>query len=191
MTDNLTRWQGERVEGQAESVAAELAAEHYLRWRLAHLRPDDIAVQRVAARWPDVPGRAAEEPEPGITLSPWHRRPRPDLAELQELRYRDPARFARARDGVDGIAAAHLLLLSGAEDRARAEYLRLITSEGTIEAWIGLALTRRRLSGHPWTFPIRSRPEVAVAVHERIQATTKPPAASGALVEWLARDWLD
>jgi len=40
MSARLADWQGEPVPVRAETMAAEMGAEHRLRWQLAHLRPD-------------------------------------------------------------------------------------------------------------------------------------------------------
>jgi HEXXH motif-containing protein len=189
MRDRLEKWQHERLSAQAESVAAEIAAEHYLRWRVAHLRPDEQAVRGLASRWLNQEARAAQRPQPSVTLIPWNRNPSPELGDLLELAYRDAARLSNLRGGPGGgIATAHLALLSGDDVQAKAGYLSLILADGSIEAWIGLMLARRRLSGVPWSFPISGRPEIAVAVQELIRTLSGAAASSESLVEWLLRD---
>lgn len=191
MRDQLEEWQHERLPRQAVSVAAEIAAEHCLRWRVAHLRPDSRAVQALALRWLNREIEALHPP-PSVTQIPWDKSPGSELAELLELGYRDPARLSKLRGGPGGgISAVHLVLLSGENAQAQSGYLSLILADGDAQAWIGLILARRRLSGVPWSFPVSGRPEVAIAVHERIRALSDSAASSESLVDWLIRDWID
>src|SRR5262249_11371774 len=73
MVSGLAGWQGDQVSPRAEENACEATGEHYLRWRLAHLQPDAMAVTQIARAWAASaphPPRASEVP---VTLIPWTR----------------------------------------------------------------------------------------------------------------------
>ncbi|HET7012976.1 MAG TPA: HEXXH motif-containing putative peptide modification protein [Streptosporangiaceae bacterium] len=188
--DRLEVWQYEDVSGDAEAAAAELAAEHYLRWRIAHLKPDEQSIQALATQWLDLGVDADGRPAPRVDLTPGNRSPSSELAELLERRYRDPARLSKPSAGGPAITAVHLALANGDDAQACEGYLNLVMADANVDAWIGLTLARRRLSGLSWSFPISCRPEIAIAVHDRLRALSGGADRSEAFVEWLARNWL-
>jgi HEXXH motif-containing protein len=177
----LEAWRQEPVSSAAETIAAEISAEHRLRWRLAHRDPDTQAVDALARAWLAGPEQAVTGLLPPFAIAPYKHRLRLDLFRLLELRYRDPARFTRvlAEETHERTAA----LLTGHYAAARDGYLRLIASTGDRDAWVGLLLAEYRIAG-VLEFS-RERPEVIADVHDRIRALTGTPPDVAALTAWL------
>jgi HEXXH motif-containing protein len=177
-------WQLDNVSVEAETSAVEVAAEHQLRWQIAHHRPDPAAADSLARAWLD-----GSPPPPDLIAAPpalAPATPLPDgLFRLLELRYRDPERLEirlGARDGIDSSDAA-FLRANYAE--AIDGYARRAASGQDPQAWIGLMLALRRLTGRADDWPVPTRPDLAAAIYERVLPKTTPRGGPEALAAWL------
>lgn len=185
MTSCLSRWQRDRVSPRADAMACEVATEHRLRWRLAHLHPDERAVDQLAQAWAAASPQAPAPLDVPVTLVPWRRSLPAYRTHLLDLRLRNPRLLRRElREGLATPPDIELLL--GRAASAQAGYLDEIRGDVSTNAWVGLILARRRLTGRTSDWLMTERPEVAVAVYERIREITGTPPPADALVAWLS-----
>jgi hypothetical protein len=169
MRTRLAAWQLQPVPDADVAVAAESAAEHRLRWRLVNLRPDAKAVDLLTGAW--LAGVPAD-PSSGL------------LSRLHELRRFEPELSAsESRDARP--ADADTAFLAGDNELALHGYLERIVTAEDLDGWIGLILTRRRLTGRVTEWPVTERPELARALYERIQVLSGAAPDAQALLEWL------
>jgi HEXXH motif-containing protein len=192
----LAAWQDEPLPASAVESVEDLGTEHRVRWRLRHLVPDPAAVETLISAWrggdpPPVPPAAVtvvldQGPPPLATEN--------TRSYLLSLRYRDPERLRRlVTDGGPGpgensaswrIDPADVALVDGRYDAAAAGYLRRIAAGDDHDAWAGLAVTRRHTGPPRSARLLAERPEVVVAMHDRLRDGLLPDPDG--LVSWLA-----
>jgi hypothetical protein len=192
----LAAWLDQPVPSFATEHAMDASTDHEVRWRLRHLSPDPDLITALASAWrrggpPPVPPS-----EVAVQLNP--ARPPPPSANtrayLLSLRYRDPAELRRWLAGggteADGpfpagrADPADAALIDGRYSAAAAGYIQRITAGKDHDAWVGLAVTRRRMGPSGLATLLAERPEVLVTVHDRLRdgARVDPDA----LATWLA-----
>jgi HEXXH motif-containing protein len=201
MLASLAAWQHEPVSAGAQFTAAQASAAHRLRWRLAHLRPDQDVVEVTAQAWlaglPAPPGtdKPPGTPEPGRTPSPIAAdSPTPTPASSPPGRRRSALprdtsipgeQLSMAGDQetrIDDAGAAFMHVAAA----ARQGYLRRVVA-GDSQAWVGLLLVRHQMAGLRPGAPLPERPELMVAVYERVRTLTGTAADPESLVEWFTR----
>ena len=171
------------VPDTATALAGELAAEHNIRWRLAHLRPSAAAVDAMSREY--LAGRARTVPlaRADADIVPGHFLAGQGLSGLLEARYRAEAeQWPSSYGGQAG--SADLALLRGDYAQAAEEYKQRILSDSDRHAWVGLLLAHRRLHGNDGI--ARRQPEVLVALYDRIRSLTGTPPPIGSLIAWLS-----
>jgi HEXXH motif-containing protein len=185
MVSGLNTWQQDAVPAWAEAMACEAAAEHWLRWRLAHLRPHARTVEVLARAWvAGAPQATAAAPLP-VTVVPWTRAVPDGRSRLLALRYRDPRRLRRElRDGAR-VDASDAALLRGDAAGARAGYLNETRPGVNAGGWVGLIIARRRLAGRQAEWVLAEQPDVIAAVYERVTELTGVCPDAEALITWL------
>jgi HEXXH motif-containing protein len=192
----LVAWHDEPVPVSAVEFSEDSGTEHRVRWRLRHLIPDPAAVGTLVRAWrsgtpaPVSPTAVGELLEPG---------PLPPAADnmrsyLLSLRYKDPECLRRQvadrslEPGENSaswrIDPADAALVSGDHAAAAAGYLRRITAGDDRDAWAGLALARRHTGPAAAARVLTERPEVVVALYERLGDGVRPDPDE--LVSWLA-----
>jgi HEXXH motif-containing protein len=166
----LGPWQGEPVGADAGRAARLTADDHYLGWRIRHLRPRPAIVEGLVSAWLTGadpirvdPADQAPDPEPDGTWS----YARADLMRA-------------GPEAVPEATAADIALVNGHLHEAAHGYrAELAHDPDQPVSLAGLALTLSPDSA------LRRRPEVVRAVHRRLrQSTTTVPS-----VEQLA-DWI-
>jgi HEXXH motif-containing protein len=192
----LAAWHDEQLPVSAVGSVEDLSAEHRVRWRLRHLVPDPVAIDTLIRAWrgggsPPVPPTSVS-----VMLEPG---PLPRAAEntrsyLLSLRYRDPERLQRwITDGGPGpgessapwrLDPADVALVRGQYDVAAAGYLRRISAGDDHDAWAGLAVIRRHTGPAGAARLLTERPEVVVALYDRLRGSLRPDPDE--LVSWLA-----
>lgn len=169
LTSVLGPWQDEPVSTDAARAAQLTAEDHYLGWRIRHLRPRPAAVNGLVSAWlagGDPVGPDAEQtpaPEPDGTWS----YARADLMHA-------------APEAVPEATTADIALVHGRLDEAANGYRAELAQDPDHPVSLaGLALALGPDSA------LRRRPELVRAVHRRLrQSTTTVPS-----VEQLA-DWI-
>jgi HEXXH motif-containing protein len=186
-------WQDEPVPADILAAAEAAAADHRMRWRLHHLRPDPTTVAVLAAAWRGRSDRPAIAPSDPVVAADGSARRLDTMAALALWRFTDPEGFAQlCKDPstistqVSGASPADLAYASGDEDRARELFLTELAADPTSPgAWSGLGLvlhgTVRR--------PFQDTPELIRAVHlETTNQAQEPTDSPLALLGWLAGD---
>jgi HEXXH motif-containing protein len=199
MTDRMRGWWGDTVPAEAARLAGVAARDHWLGWRLRHMRPDPAEAAELADRWlaggPAELGNTDRSVLVADPSAPW------SLARtsLTRLRLTDPGAFDRlvgAVSGGDGadqpppggppeLSSADLLLAAGRADEAADQYARALFEQagsGAL-AWSGLLLALAETG--PSHRVLLRRPELASAVYwvlRQRQAVADPRQLSG----WLA-----
>jgi HEXXH motif-containing protein len=182
MLIRLEEWQHEPVRADAESAAAEIADEHRLRWRLAHVRPPTASVDAAAHAWLFGEPKMPVGPQDSSAVSPFTRHISADLAHLLEISYRDPPALGRILAGA-GASSAEGALVSGHYADAKDGYVRRIQAGEDGAAWIGLLLALRHLAGS--AKPVTWQPEILAAVYDRILEITNVRPDPETLIAWL------
>ncbi|AVT40607.1 hypothetical protein C6W10_33795 [Plantactinospora sp. BB1] len=161
-------WWSEPTSPQAQQLARDAAADHWVGWRLRNRRPDRAAVLRLAdlfadgepcpARWVEV--RVEPRAERLLTFSA--------RLDLIRLGLTDPARFAElCREPDPGFSVGDLALVGGDLAAARDAYrAQIAVGEDPLDAWIGLTLACQRDD----RYPVRlDSPELCLAVHTELR----------------------
>jgi HEXXH motif-containing protein len=199
-------WDAEQVPAEVLTAAQVAVADHRTRWRLHHLRPDPAAVATLAAAWlagGDSPaGRYAE---PAVVPDPAGRR-LDTRAVLMLWRLTDPSGFAQLRrdpgrvgERVAGATPTDLAYVAGDRAAARQGYLAEIAAEPQrVSAWAGMALLEAE-GGFGASVSVsatdgarragallRLRPELVLAVYQRIRVASDAPPDPVGLAGWLA-----
>ena len=192
----LAAWLDQPVPSCATEHAMDVSTDHEVRWRLRHLSPDPVLIAALATAWrrggpPPVPPsevvvqlEPAPPPPPSANIR----------AYLLSLRYRDPGELRRwlAGEGTEADGpfpaghadSADAALIDGRYSAAAAGYIRRVTAGEDHDAWVGLAVTQRHVGLSALATLLAERPEVLVAVHDRLgdDARVDPDT----LATWLA-----
>lgn len=181
--NRLEEWQAEQLSHESEKAAAEIAIEHYARWRLNHLSPDPTMIEELAQAW--IGGRRAP------TLSHIRTTVVSTTAALPtnrhdtlEIRHRDPALFQRLLEARRKLRAADVALLRGDNDRAAQGYLRRIRSAKDLDAWVGFIVSRYKEAADETVESVLEHPEIIVALYTRIRELGTTPSPD-TLIRWL------
>lgn len=165
------------VSPSSRRTALELTLEHRLRWRLAHLRPDESSIEQLVTAW------SAER-------SPSRRLRWPDVRVVSQSPFdSDLHRILRSRDASHSSAVlgpAELALLRGDDQRAYEMCLTDIAQGGGHSPWITLALSILRLDQAATDSPLLTRPEVVSALYERLRDAGDAPPSPADLLSWLS-----
>jgi hypothetical protein len=177
----LTTWLDQPVPSHATEYALDVSTDHEVRWRVRHLSPDPAPVAALADAWrhgrpPPVRPREVDlqlEPVPSSPPSANIR------AYLLSLRYRDPGEL-RCWLGRPGTVSggppppgradpADAALVEGCYRKAAVGYLGRIEAADDGDAWTGLAVSRRHTGPSALAKLLVERPEVVVAVYDRLR----------------------
>jgi hypothetical protein len=167
-------WLAEPLPAEALEHAADLAADHEARWRIAHLVPDPVLPGQLAEAW-----RRGSPPPLPIRAVPVRIEPGPLNAPDANLRAFLLAREYERPGGTDEYLAGHELaagsadvaIADGRDREAAAGYLRRIAAaDDDPDAWAGLATVRRRTGPSRVAAVYAARPELVRAVHALVRA---------------------
>ena len=194
MSAELATWQREEVPGAARVYAEDLRVDHRVRWRLRNLSPDPVAIDSLAAAW--CKGAASAVPLAGIDVALRREPSQPETdhtrSYLLTLRYRDPECFRRWVSGAAmsasenrGADSSDVALALGDYAAATDGYLRRIAAEADRDAWVGLAIARTHTGPPGAARVLTRRPEVAVALYDRLRGEYGPDPNQ--VARWLAR----
>lgn len=193
LTTTADRWRGEEVPAAPLAAATACVADHRIRWRLHHLRPDPSLVAALATAWRQGTARPRlPYPEPVVVADP-AARGLDARAVLRMWRMTDPAGFGALRaapstieEQVAGATAADLALVDGEYDRARTEYLaELAADPDRPSSWAGLGLVLAAESPGPAADALRERPELVRALHRAVRDSGDPPPDPVAFAAWV------
>jgi hypothetical protein len=175
MREKLSDLQAGHRPSAAYRLAEDAAADHRLRWRLRHLRPDDRALDALADAWSagDRPVTVSARLVPGMVREP---------APTTRSRMLEPAREPFPCSPLDRATQA---VLDGRYDAAAMEYKARIAAKPDADAWTGLSLCRSR--SHPQSALVR-RPELVAGLHARLRTRPDGPADPDRLGAWLGDD---
>ncbi|HSV65005.1 MAG TPA: HEXXH motif domain-containing protein [Mycobacteriales bacterium] len=182
---------------ESERLARDALADHWVRWRLHNLQPDEEHLAACAAAWlagapcpPGRPGPATVRTDPRRWAAANAR------LELTYRRLRDPGRFeALCTDqawltvGVPGARPADAAYALADYPTAAGLYLGVLAdapddTSDRADAWAGLVLAHRRLRRSTRRFLV-AYPESLHALHRRIAAAAGQPPDAEALAGWL------
>lgn len=192
----LAAWLDQPVAPCATEYALDVSTDHEVRWRLRHLSPDPSLVAALACAWrgrqppPLPPAQVAVQLEPAPPPPPSAN----IRAYLLSLRYQDPGELRRWLTGegteLSGSAPAgradpaDSALADGRYSAAAVGYIQRITAGEDRDAWAGLAVARRHTGPSASARLFAERPEVVVAVHDRLRGGARVDPDT--LAMWLA-----
>jgi hypothetical protein len=180
MADAVARWHHEPVPAGILTAAVDVADGDTVRWRLQNLHPEPASVARLCQTYAD--GRPCERVPPGPTGS----RP-PAPAGPWDLGRAIRQSVTGDVDVGTGVAADHAFLAGDFGLAARGYGRRAAQDPGDDAAWVGLALSLRRLGDEPAGAMLVRRPDVVRAMVARLRRSG--PAAPAAVAAWLANGW--
>jgi HEXXH motif-containing protein len=189
----LARWRSEPVPRGACEAARIAALDHRIAWRLRNLRPDEGTVRRLAEAWRSCRPCLAAGPVPcdvvpgpatqldGARLRLLRRSlgaPRPAATATADL--------ADASEHAGEVTLGDLCLVRGdhrsAVERFRAE---IVADPATVVAWSGLAVATAARTGTGGLRALQRCPEVVLAVHRQVVATSGVAPDPVVLADWL------
>ncbi|MET0233417.1 MAG: HEXXH motif domain-containing protein [Kibdelosporangium sp.] len=182
----LQPWTTEPVAADMAEAAGRTAKDHYLGWRIRHLRPDPIVAGDLAEDW--LAGLPARPVDPGADRTPalvqdggWSHA-RADLARL-----RCTAGMSSWSTVPDATHADLALVTGRFADAVRGFRAELAADPDRPASITGLALALSAVDTSPATRILAHRPELVRAVHRivRTRAARVPPV--DALAEWLGQ----
>lgn len=177
----LTTWLDQPVPSHATEYALDVSTDHEVRWRVRHLSPDPAPVAALADAWRCGRPPPVRPQEVALQLEPAP--PPPPSANIRayllSLRYRNPGEL-RCWLGRPGTVSgsppppgradpADAALVEGRYPKAAAAYLRRIAAANDGDAWTGLAVSRRHTGPSALAKLLVERPEVVVAVYDRLR----------------------
>jgi HEXXH motif-containing protein len=192
MRNRMRAW-NDTVNSQAGQMAArDDADDHYLRWRLANLHPDETEVAALATAWlGDQPAIALAYTEPVPRPAVFAHRINPRL-QLRQLREIDPQRFrtttenASADSALGAASAGDIAYLNGDPRGAVTMYVAQIAGDPeNIEHWAGLVLARRQFCDDAASASLQQHPELVRAVYLAVRAVAGHPAGPVEMAAWL------
>jgi HEXXH motif-containing protein len=182
----LQRWAADPLPEDVREAAHRANVDHYLSWRLRHLRPPAEVVDELTYAWlrhRSKPVAAATapllKPASGTISHPrlailriWLTKP--DLYDV----YRAEPELLMAE--IAGTTTADLALIDGKADIAAELYQRQIhAAPESLSAWAGLAMTSANEA-------LRGRPELVLAVHREIRSRCGVTTNPVRLAQWLS-----
>ena len=163
------------VPAEAAQLAAEVALDHRLTWRLRHVAAEPAGVAALAEayrRGEPCPGEAPTWVQEDVRKVDSGLRSR-----LLNLRYLEPARYqALCGDGVLPLSEADRLLLGRSSEAAVQAYRTQIadSADPQPDAWIGLALALHQLPPSPPRAALAAWLVQMTEVHARLADGTDP-----------------
>jgi HEXXH motif-containing protein len=201
IADILGPWQQEVVGSTAAEAAAAITLDHYLGWRIRHVRPHPDAVSYLATAWRDggVPPRRHlpdSKPPTPVPDGSWSRA-RADLIRLvlavgdradQDPHREEPTLTLRAWDTVPDATLGDFAWATGRLiDAVRCYRTELIEDPDRPASLVGLALSLPVLGPSRAVRMLTHRPELVRAVHRAIRARTTTVPSYEDLAEWIGR----
>jgi HEXXH motif-containing protein len=186
----LRPWQREQVPAELATSAAAVARDHYLGWRIRHLRPDPMLVAELASTWltGDRSKRWAPPPDQAPTPVPDGRwsHARPNLVRL-DITCGRPELLRRWPTVPDATPADLAWATGRFPDAVRGYRIALARDPEQPAAWAGLALVLSEMDAGPAVRALLDRPELVRAVHRRISANTTRTPSPEEVAGWLGR----
>jgi hypothetical protein len=183
--DQLEAWAADELPAEVRVAAQRANADHWIRWRLRHLRPPAATVAELAQAW------LRHRPKPVVrTVTPMLAPASGAVAharlELTRTWLTDPELFddyraepALAMTEVPETTAADLELVAGAAADAVDGYLgELLANPESVTVWAGLALAT-------CDTVLLGQPELVLAVHREIRVIAGVVTNPVRLAEWL------
>ncbi|CAM3499196.1 HEXXH motif domain-containing protein [Kibdelosporangium persicum] len=160
-SDRLAVTEAEAVPAELADIVRLMAQDHWVTWRLQHMRPDDDYVTGLADAWRN--RKPAPPHVPSRMVPFWQSTPSTTRMALLKAKAVDPERFvtlkSTARD-------ADVAFVAGNVDAARSEYLAWIRRDPTaLCAWVGLAVSSADLV---------TAPEVLLSLYNRLHGRPDP-----------------
>ncbi|HEX3789255.1 MAG TPA: HEXXH motif domain-containing protein [Pseudonocardiaceae bacterium] len=189
IADVLGRWQTEPVPTDITELARQVAADHYVGWRLRHLRPSSELVAEFAGAWLDSRSPVLDALTSTRSVVPESAGPwcyaRDDLIRLRLLA---SSREDQHTDLVPDAQPADLAWAEGRLTDAVEGYrkqLDLRPDEPT--SWAGLAISLSTTEHGRATDLLNSQPEMVRAVHSAIRERTDAVPNPEDLADWIAQ----
>ncbi|SMD27173.1 aKG-HExxH-type peptide beta-hydroxylase [Kibdelosporangium aridum] len=193
VTETLEPWQADPVPSEVDSVARRTLADHYLGWRIRHIRPDSTVVRELAEAWTSrrhpASRRFAGDPLPTpIADGDWSHS-RTDLTRLAISRGRKALK-THWKTVPRATSADFLLVLGQYEDAIREYRARLSEDPDNPASLAGLAVALSAVSTSPASRTLMDHPELVRAVHRAVRAHTAKPPAVEQVADWIGRNVL-
>ncbi|MGH3623874.1 MAG: aKG-HExxH-type peptide beta-hydroxylase [Sciscionella sp.] len=197
----LGPWQDEPVAADVAEAARTAAVDHYIGWRIRHVRPALETVADLADAWlaggpparPDLGEDKAPTPVPDGTWS----HARADLLRLamsdagQAGAYRRTSGRAPLSESwftVPNATPADVAWATGRfVDAARGYRTELTEDPDRPASWAGLVLALSALGTSPAVQALLHRPELVRAVHRRVRSRATRAPAPEELADWIGR----
>ncbi len=193
MGEELGPWQDEPLPQDVLDAAHRTALDHYLGWRIRHVRPDKALVRDLATAWlagrvPDRLSFDANRPPTPLADGSWsHAR-----ADLTRLVMSKPAAEVRAMwADVPDVTTADFALATGRFGDAAAAYRSGLAQDPDQPALIaGLALALSATGPDAAARTLTRCPELVRAVHRQLRARALKPPTVTDLAAWIGRSVL-
>lgn len=193
ITETLRPWLAEPVPPELATAADRILTDHYLGWRIRHLRPNSRLVREVARAWLEgqPPARPRHIPDASPTPVPdgtWtHAR-----ADLTRLAFRPATEPLRESwKTVPEVTRADFALVTGRFHDAIRDYRAIIAGDpDSPTALVGITLALAEVKTSAAVRTLRSRPELVRAVHREIRARADPAPDVEHLADWIGRNVL-
>lgn len=179
-TDRLALCEAETTPAELADAVALMEEDHWVMWRLQHLRPDKVHIGLLADAWRD--GTTALVPK-SSTMDPFHRKiGTATRLALLKSKVIDPDTFAEL---VDESTQADTAFALGDRSTAATAYINRIRAvPDDAHAWAGLAvsLVERQTSA---ARALLAMPETIMAVYEQLLDHDAPAPDPLELATWL------
>ncbi|SCG57576.1 HEXXH motif-containing protein [Micromonospora echinaurantiaca] len=194
MSANIASWPNPNAPDEAAG-AAEDVTDHWLRWRLHNLHPDQAEIDAIATAWRNAEDQHLDLDALRTTIRPVTRtqfRGERGRIRVRTVQLRDPDLFQRIVKGQAErpveATPADVAYIAGHYADAIERYERELTERpDRAEQWAGLALACRRSGDEEAALVLTSRPEVVRALHRAVT----PPASPVQLARWLGKRSVD
>lgn len=173
MRNQLECWALEPLPGAVRQAANRVRTDHWLIWRMRHLRPADVTAVVTAWLAGDEKAPPVEEPQLVPVVGDV---PNPRLV-LTRMCMAEPERVGLQRES--GASAADVALVCGDTEQATRLYRQqVMVQPELVGAWAGLALASDEKA-------LLTRPELVVQVYREIRARSESPVDPVRLARWL------
>jgi HEXXH motif-containing protein len=186
----LGPWQDEPVAADLTETARRAALDHYLGWRIRHVRPDPVLVSDLTNAWLDAwtPKRlwlGGERPPSPVPDGKWTHA-RADLIRL--VLTPGPASSRPSWKTVPDVTPADFALVSGRfTDAARGYRAELADDPDRPTSLAGLTLALSASSTSPATRVLLHYPELVRAVQRRVRRHGAQAPSAEELADWIGR----
>jgi HEXXH motif-containing protein len=190
ITEVLGPWQHEPIAADVVEAARRTAVDHYLGWRLRHVRPEPAVVRDLADAW--LADRAPKRSELPTDRTPtpvpdgnWSDA-RADLSRLEMTKGRTS--LLGSWQTVPDAKSADLALVTGRfADAVRAYRADLMEDPDRPTSLAGLTLALSAVDTSPATRTLLHRPELVRAVHRSVRSRTKSSVSPEDVADWIGR----